>query len=111
MRTKILGTGLLNVAEWDVLVFLHRHGTTLASIARMARLIGYSQSVVESALGKLTRAGLIQRSRGSEGIGLYKFIRLDTPSRQNCLEDLMKMADRRTGRLQLIRALRRKPSE
>lgn len=56
------------VAEWDVLVFLHRHGTTLASIARMGRLIGYSPSVVESALGKLTRAGLIQRARGSEGI-------------------------------------------
>jgi len=71
----------------------------------MARLIGYSQSVVESALSELAREGLIQRSGGSGGIGLYKFIRLDTPSRQNCLEELMKMADQRNGRLQLIRAL------
>jgi DNA-binding MarR family transcriptional regulator len=64
------------IAEWDVLAFLHRHGTTIANAAHMVRLIGYSQSVVESALDNLTRAGLIQVSRGLDGIGLFKFIPL-----------------------------------
>ena len=95
------------IAEWDVLAFLHRHGTTIASAVHIVRLIGYSQSVVESTLDKLTRAGLIRSSRGSDGVGLYKFISLDTPARQGCLEQLMKMADQRHGRLQLIRALQR----
>ena len=96
------------VAEWDVLAFLHRHGTTIANSVHLVHLIGYNQSVVESALDKLTRAGLIQGSLGSDGIvGLYKFISLDTPARQNSFEALMKMADQRNGRLQLIRALRR----
>jgi DNA-binding MarR family transcriptional regulator len=95
------------IAEWDVLAFLHRHGATIASAAHMVRLIGYSQSVVESALDNLTRAGLIQVSRGLDGIGLYKFIPLDTPARQDCIEELMKMADQRDGRLQLIGALRK----
>src|ERR1700684_1959412 len=93
------------IAEWDVLAFLYRHGTTIASAAHMVRLIGYSQSVVASALDNLTKAGLIQSSH-SDGIGLYKFIPLDTPARQDCLEALIKMGDRRNGRLQLIRALR-----
>ena len=95
------------IAEWDVLTFLHRHGTTIANTAYMVRLIGYSQSVVESALDNLTRARLIQGSRRLDGIGLYKFIPLDTPTRQDCFEALIKMADQRDGRLQLIRVLRR----
>ena len=95
------------IAEWDVLAFLHRHGTTIASAAHMVRLIGYSPSVVESALENLIRAGLILGSRGSDGIGLYRLIPLDTPARQDCLEALIKMGDRRNGRLQLIRALRK----
>ena len=95
------------IAEWDVLAFLYRHGTTIASAAHMVRLIGYSQSVVASALDNLMRAGLIQGSRGSDGTGLYKFILLDTPARQECLGALIKMGDRRNGRLQLIRALRK----
>jgi hypothetical protein len=95
------------IAEWDVLAFLHRHGTTIASAAHMVRLIGYSQSVVESALDNLTRAGLIQVSRGLDGIGLFKFIPPGTPARRDCLEALIKMGDRRNGRLQLIRALRK----
>ena len=95
------------IAEWDVLAFLHRHGTTIANAAHIVRLIGYSQNVVESALDNLTRAGLIQVSPGLDGIGLFKFIPLDTPARHDCLEALIKMGDRRNGRLQLIRALRK----
>jgi DNA-binding MarR family transcriptional regulator len=95
------------IAEWDVLVFLDHHGTTIASAAHLVRLIGYSQSVVESALENLTRAGLIQGSRGFDGIGRYQVIPLDTPARQDCLEALIEMADRRNGRLQLIAALRK----
>jgi hypothetical protein len=98
--------GISAVAEWDVLVFLLRHGTTIATDANMVRLIGHSPGVIESALDGLTKAGLIQSSR-SDGTGMYKFIPLDTPARQDCLEALIKMAGRRSGRLQLIGALRK----
>jgi DNA-binding MarR family transcriptional regulator len=98
--------GISAPAEWDVLAFVHRRGTTIGSAARLTRLIGYSQSVIESALDKLTQAGLIQGSH-SNGIGLYKFIPLDTPVRQDCLEQLIKMAEQRDGRLQLIWALQK----
>jgi DNA-binding MarR family transcriptional regulator len=97
--------GVSAIAEWDVLAFLQRHGTTIANAAQVAHLVGYSQSVVESALHKLTRGNLIQCSRGSNGIRLYAFVPLDTPARQECLGELMKMADGRNGRLALIRAL------
>jgi hypothetical protein len=90
----------------DALAFVRRHGTTIGSDANMVRLIGYSPSVIESALDGLTKAGLIQSSR-ADGTGLYKFIPLDTPARQDCLEALIKTADRRSGRLQLIAALRK----
>jgi DNA-binding MarR family transcriptional regulator len=103
-RLEMLGISV--VAEWDVLLFLLRHGTTIASDANMVRLIGYSPSVIKSALEGLTKAGLIQSSR-SDGTGLYKLIPLDTPARQDCLEALIKMADLRSGRLQLIGALRK----
>jgi hypothetical protein len=95
------------IAEWDVLVFLSRHGTIIASAAHMVGLIGYSQSAIEAALHKLTLAGLCERSRRADGIGLYKFTPLDMPARQDCLEELMKMADQREGRSQLIQALGR----
>jgi hypothetical protein len=94
------------IAEWDVLAFLHRHGTTIAGGVYLVRMIGYNQSMIESALDKLTRSGLIQGSRGSDGIGLYKSIPLDTPARQNSFEALIKLADQRNGRLHLIRAVR-----
>ena len=97
------------LAEWDVLAFVYRHRTTIDTTAHIVRLLGYSQSMVESALDKLTRSGLIQASRGSDGTGLYKFIPLDTPARQDDFEALIKMADRRNGRLQLILALRHSP--
>jgi hypothetical protein len=95
------------IAEWDVLAFLHRHGTTIESTAHMVRLIGYSQSVIESALDSLTRARLIQGARGLDGIGLYKLVPPDTPARQDCLDALIKMSERRSGRVQLIGALRK----
>ena len=63
------------IAEWDVLAFLYRHGTTIASAAHMVRLIGYSQSVVASALDNLTKAGLIQSSH-SDGITISHSSRL-----------------------------------
>jgi DNA-binding MarR family transcriptional regulator len=94
------------VADWDVLVFVRRHGTTIASDANMVGLIGYSPSVIEAALNGLTKAGLIQSSR-SDGTGLYKFVPLDTPAGRDCLDALTKMADRRSERLQLIGALRK----
>jgi hypothetical protein len=94
------------LAEWDVLVFVNRHGTTIASAANMVGLIGYSQSVIESALEKLTKARLIQSSR-SDGIGLYRLVQLDMPARQDSFNALMKMATQRSGRLHLIRALQK----
>lgn len=61
----VLGISLLS--EWDVLAFVHRHGASLTSAEQIARLLGYEDSVVESALDRLEREMLIGRSRPSRG--------------------------------------------
>ena len=61
------------LSEWDVLYFLYRHGTSLASAEQMSQLIGYGKSVVGEALDALVNVGVVQRSRSSQGIRLYRF--------------------------------------
>jgi len=45
---KILGVSTLN--EWDILMFLHRHGTSLTSAAEIALLLGGNKAGVSVAL-------------------------------------------------------------
>jgi len=100
---EMLGISLL--CEWDVLVFLHRHGVILNSEGQIARLLGYGKAGVAAALEKLESIGLAQRSRSSRGIHLYRFAPA-ADSRHACFLDLMSLAEQRSGRLVLANILR-----
>src|SRR4051794_10559792 len=99
-----LGVSLL--IEWDVLAFLYRHGSSLTSAPHIARLLGYNRAAVSTALDRLASLGLIHRSRSSQGIRLFRFSPADT-SMKASLVDLMNLAEKRPGRLVLLKYLHR----
>jgi DNA-binding transcriptional ArsR family regulator len=100
-------SGIAHLAEWDVLAFVYQHGASLASAEKIASLLGYTKDIVGSSLESLTAKGLLKRSRNSRGVRLYQFV-LAGPNDplQLALEELMKIAGERRGRLILISHLR-----
>jgi DNA-binding MarR family transcriptional regulator len=100
------------LVQWDVLAFIYRHGTSLASAQQIALLVGYPRAPVGAALDSLASNGLLQRSRSSGGVRLYRFALAvaDNP-RQQALEELLKMAEPREGRLLLIGHLRQNAAD
>ena len=99
--------GIAQLAEWDVLAFIHHHGTSLASAEKIAALVGYTRIVVGSALESLTAKGLVQRSRHSHSVRFYQSAEMPPgdPLRI-ALEGLVKIADDRRGRLLMVTHLR-----
>jgi DNA-binding MarR family transcriptional regulator len=99
--------GIAHLADWDVLAFIHSHGPSLASAEKIAALLGYSKAEVGSALESLTAHGLVQRSRNSRGARLYQFTDAGpNDALRIALEELMKIAEHREGRLLLSKQLR-----
>lgn len=99
--------GIAHLAEWDVLAFIYSHGASLSSAEKIAALLGYSKADVGSALESLTAKGLVERSRNSRGVRLYGFTGAGpNDSVQLALEDLMKIAESRQGRLLFAKHLR-----
>jgi biotin operon repressor len=99
---------IFNLTEWDVLAFICRHGTSLASAEQIARLLGYGKAAVGAALDSLTSIGLVKRSRNSRGVRLYQSApAVSGDPRQSSLEELIKVAEERQGRLLLIGHLQR----
>jgi DNA-binding IclR family transcriptional regulator len=97
---------IYHVVDWDVLAFLSEHGSTLARAEQIARLLGHSVSTVGSALDLLTTRGLVQRSRSSNGVRLYRFSALIvSESMRFSLRELMNVSKDRKGRLLFIRHL------
>jgi DNA-binding transcriptional ArsR family regulator len=97
---------IYHIADWDVLAFLSRHGPILASAEQIAWLIGYSRIRVGSALDSLTSSGLVERSRSSNGVRLYRFNAFAaSDSLRFSLKELMNVAKDRKGRLLFIRYL------
>jgi predicted transcriptional regulator len=103
-----LGTlGITHLAEWDVLAFVYRHGTSLAGAEKISSLVGYDKATVGSALESLTVKGLVQRSRNTRGVRLYQSVRYAAEDPlQVALEVLLKVSDDRPGRLLLAGHLR-----
>jgi len=99
-----VGVGLL--VEWDVLVFVYRHGTSLASADQIARLIGYENTVVGDALERLERERLIERSRSSQGAHLCRIPVWTDAERWRCLQQLLSLSETGAGRRLLARLLR-----
>jgi DNA-binding transcriptional ArsR family regulator len=103
-RLKALGVELM--AEWDTLVFLHRHTASLGTAAEIARLTGYEKTEIGAALQKLEGLGLIQRTRASQGTRIYQCTEPSEPGRGTFLVELMGMAQSRSGRLLLLKHLK-----
>ena len=97
-----------SLPEWDVLAFIYRHGASLASAEHIARLLGYPRAEAGAALDSLTTTGITRRSRNSHGVRLYQFATaVPDDGRRRALEELIKTAETREGRLLLIGHLRR----
>ena len=98
--------GISLVSEWDVLTFVHRHGTSLGNAAQIARFVGYDSATTAAVLRTLEVRGLIERSRVSQGIRLYQLSTAPESSRRSCLLKLVNLAQDRAGRLLVIKNLR-----
>jgi DNA-binding MarR family transcriptional regulator len=101
---QTLGVALRS--EWDAMDFLYHHSSSLCSVSKIARFIGYDKAEVGDALHKLEVLGLIQCSRISQGIRIYQFSEPAENSRRSCLRELMSLSQYRTGRLLLLRHLK-----
>jgi DNA-binding MarR family transcriptional regulator len=101
--------GIESLCQWDVLVFLYRHQSSLVSAEHIARFLGYATAEVVAALDSLESSGLVERSRVSQGVRLYQLTVPADPTRRDALERLTTLADSHTVRLLL--APRRRGSD
>jgi DNA-binding IclR family transcriptional regulator len=98
--------GVTSLCQWDVLVFLYRHQTTLLGAADLARLLGYPSDSVVVALDVLENLGLVARSRVSQGARMYQFsLPLGSP-RGEVFARLQALSDHRLGRVRVAQHLR-----
>jgi len=98
--------GIDSLIQWDMLVFLYRHHTSLVGAELIARLLGYTPATVVTALNVLESLGLVERSRASQGVRLYQLSLPDGSPRRDAFERLMASADGRARRLCLSRKLK-----
>jgi len=64
--------GIESLCQWDVLVFLYRHQSSLVSAESIARFLGYATAEVAAAVDSLESLGAVERSRVSQGVHLYQ---------------------------------------
>jgi DNA-binding MarR family transcriptional regulator len=100
------GVGISLLSEWDVLIFVYRHGASLTSVDQIARLIGYERRVVSDVLDRLEREKLIERSRLSQGVCFYRILASMDARHRLCLQQLICLSESRAGRLQLAERLK-----
>ncbi len=98
--------GIESLCQWDVLVFLYRHQSSLLSADRIALFLSYANAEVVAALDSVESSGLMERSRISQGVRLYQLTAPADPARRDALERLMPLAASHTVRLLLGRRLR-----
>jgi hypothetical protein len=99
--------GVASLCQWDVLIFLYRHQTTLLGAAELARLLGYASDSIVFALDVLESLALVTRSRVSQGARLYQFgLPLDSP-RGAAFAQLQAFIADCAGRVRVAQQLRR----
>jgi DNA-binding MarR family transcriptional regulator len=98
--------GIESLCQWDVIVFLYRHQSSLISAEHIGRFLGYATAEVVAALDSMESSGLVERSRVSQGVRWYQLTAPADPTRRDALEQLMTLADSHTVRLLLARRLR-----
>src|SRR5436190_23952556 len=91
--------GIESLCQWDVLVFLYRHQSSLVSAEHIARFLGYAAAAVVAALDSLESSGLVARSRVSQGVRLYQVNAAVDLAIRDALEQLMTLVDNRTLRV------------
>ena len=98
--------GIASLCQWDVLVFLHRHQISLVGAEDLAGLLGYASGPVVAALDVLESLRLVERSRVSQGVRLYRFTVTADPQRRDASDRLFALANSRAGRVVLSKKLR-----
>jgi DNA-binding MarR family transcriptional regulator len=98
--------GMTTLCQWDVLMFLYRHPTSLVGADVIARLVGYGSDLVVAALDVLDGLGLVTRSRVSQTARLYQFTVPTDPQRRDAWARLLALASQRVGRVCLAVRLR-----
>jgi hypothetical protein len=98
--------GITLRCQWDVLVFLYRHQTSLVGAEFIARLLGYASDPVVAALDVLESLGFVQRSRVSQIVRLYQFTVPSDPQRADAWACLLALGSDRAGRVRLSKRLR-----
>ena len=95
-----------SLCQWDVLVFFHGHQMSLLGPAYLASLLGYEIGPVVAALDVLESLRLVERSRVSQGVRLYRFTVPADLQRGDASEQLFALANSRAGRVVLSKKLR-----
>jgi hypothetical protein len=98
--------GITSLCQWDVVVFLYRHQTSLLGANFIAHLLGYASDPVVAALDTLAFLGLVERSRVSQVARLYQFTVPSDPLRRDAWMALLPLASHRAGRVRLAQHLR-----
>jgi len=110
LDTEIAGwlstLGVTSFCQWDVLVFLYRHQTTLLGAAHLARLLGYASDSIGVALDVLESLDLVARSRVSQGARLYQFNIPHVSPRGEAFARLQTLTGQRAGRVRVAQQLR-----
>jgi hypothetical protein len=109
--TEVVGwletLGITTLCQWDLLIFLYRHQTSLFGADYLACLSGYATELVVSTMASLESLEVVGRSRISQGARYYQFVVPSSPPRREAFERLLELASHRAGRLRLSRQLRR----
>ena len=98
--------GIESLCQLDVLVFLHHHPISLFGAESLACLVGYASGPVVAALDVLEALRLVERSRVSQGVRLYRLTVPADPQRADASERLLALANSRAGRMTLSKKLR-----
>ena len=98
--------GIESLCQCEVLVFFHGHQMSLLVPAYLASLLGHEISLVSGALDILASLRLVERSRVSQGVRMYRFTVPADPQRRDASERLFALANSRAGRVVLSKKLR-----
>jgi hypothetical protein len=106
MEVLLETLGIDSLTQWDMLVFLYRHRTSLVGAEFIARLLGYTTGAVVAALDILESLELVERSRAFQGVRLYQLALPAGSPRRDAFERLTALAGTRAGRLCLCKKLK-----
>src|SRR5262245_55334895 len=107
IEAMLVRLGIETMAQWDLLVFLVRHDSSLLGMEDLARLTGYPVESIITALEVLESRRLVERSRIAQTIRLYRVTPPVESHRSRALEQLLRLNGHRQGRALLSRNLQK----